>query len=358
MKKNKILLLLIIILSVATIGLKIYIEYCQKLNKPVTLSNDEIKIISVIAENNKFNPDVISVKKDENIKIKFLNKDLIPHNIVIPYLNDYLIYEVDLSKAKNNDEREKIVRSAIELIKRRVAMFSKGTPIIKMIGNNQIKISFIDVSKEKEITNKIRKIPVLEFKEEMNDEEKKKASDQFYNYQKNDISIPEGEFVTLETYKTTKLNSQYIKSASLYTESRLQDKNPVEWSIKLVFDKQGKIFLNEIFSRNFGKRIAICLDGVPISMPIVTGGIENSEILITGDFTLQEADKIVGLINAGILPFSLKLIEKNGPIRTRTIKNGETDTIEFIPKINGEFEFFCSLSRHNKEEMKGVLKVE
>ena len=52
--------------------------------------------------------------------------------------------------------------------------------------------------------------------------------------------------------------------------------------------------------------IAICLDGVIVSAPTVMEAIDSDTCVISGDFTKEDCDELAGIINSGLLPFSLK----------------------------------------------------
>ncbi|PIR94770.1 hypothetical protein COT95_02350 [Candidatus Falkowbacteria bacterium CG10_big_fil_rev_8_21_14_0_10_37_6] len=43
--------------------------------------------------------------------------------------------------------------------------------------------------------------------------------------------------------------------------------------------------------------------------------------------------------------------------RTKIIKTGETDEVEFIADKTGSFEYYCSVGTHRQQGMVGVLKV-
>ncbi len=44
--------------------------------------------------------------------------------------------------------------------------------------------------------------------------------------------------------------------------------------------------------------------------------------------------------------------------KTKTIKDGETDTVEFVADKAGTFEFYCSVGKHREMGMKGNLIVQ
>lgn len=67
---------------------------------------------------------------------------------------------------------------------------------------------------------------------------------------------------------------------------------------------------SEITTRLVGRQLAIFLDDVAISAPVVQVPITNGQGQITGDFTLEGVRQLSALLNAGALPVPVKLIEQ------------------------------------------------
>ncbi|MDO8451247.1 MAG: cupredoxin domain-containing protein [bacterium] len=61
------------------------------------------------------------------------------------------------------------------------------------------------------------------------------------------------------------------------------------------------------------------------------------------------------LKNVGKMPHDFVIDELN--VRTKVLKSGETDTIEFTPATAGTFEFYCSIGSHRQMGMKGTIIV-
>lgn len=73
--------------------------------------------------------------------------------------------------------------------------------------------------------------------------------------------------------------------------------------------------------------------------------------------TLKKGEKVkLTLTNSGQMPHDFVVDELN--VKTKTIKNGESDTIEFTPDKAGSFEFYCSVGSHRAKGMKGTVIVE
>jgi len=88
------------------------------------------------------------------------------------------------------------------------------------------------------------------------------------------------------------------------------DQNTNKPEVNLQFDDEGAKLFEEITSKNVGKRIAIYLDGQPISAPNVQEAITGGKARITGTFSLEEAKLLVQRLNAGALPVPIKLINQ------------------------------------------------
>jgi plastocyanin len=64
----------------------------------------------------------------------------------------------------------------------------------------------------------------------------------------------------------------------------------------------------------------------------------------------------VTLTSVGGMPHDFVIDELN--VRTKQIKDGETDVVEFTPDKPGTYEFYCSVGKHRAMGMKGNLIVE
>ncbi len=83
------------------------------------------------------------------------------------------------------------------------------------------------------------------------------------------------------------------------------------WLISLDFNAKGASKFAALTREFIGKPIAIYFNGSSISEPVVQQEITGGKAQITGEFSLEEAKKIVDLLNAGALPVPAKIIEEN-----------------------------------------------
>jgi protein-export membrane protein SecD len=105
-------------------------------------------------------------------------------------------------------------------------------------------------------------------------------------------------------WKATGLSGKNLKNA--YVDYRSQGVGSPQ--IALQFDDEGTKLFAEITKRNIGKPVAIFLDDEIISQPTVQNEIVAGQAVITGDFTMQQANDLVKRLNEGALPVPITLV--------------------------------------------------
>ncbi|MEA1925686.1 MAG: protein translocase subunit SecD [Patescibacteria group bacterium] len=80
--------------------------------------------------------------------------------------------------------------------------------------------------------------------------------------------------------------------------------------VLLQFNAEGKDLFKDITERNIGEQVAIFLDNQMISAPVVNDVIRNGEAVVSGHFTLDEAQKLSRDLNAGALPVPITLVSQ------------------------------------------------
>jgi protein-export membrane protein SecD len=107
-------------------------------------------------------------------------------------------------------------------------------------------------------------------------------------------------------FVSTGLSGKNLKSAAV----TFQNQGLSEPQVSLKFDDEGTKLFAEITKKNLQKRVAIYLDGEIISAPTVQSEITNGEAVITGNFTIEEAKKLVQRLNEGALPVPITLVSQ------------------------------------------------
>jgi protein-export membrane protein SecD len=81
-------------------------------------------------------------------------------------------------------------------------------------------------------------------------------------------------------------------------------------SVDFTMKPRGARIFADITSRSIGKRFAIALDGKVLTAPVIQSAILGGSGQITGSFTIEEAQELSVLLNAGALPAPLTIEEQ------------------------------------------------
>ena len=95
--------------------------------------------------------------------------------------------------------------------------------------------------------------------------------------------------------------------------------------VSLEFNSEGAKLFEEATARLVGKQLAIILDNVVISAPVVQDRIAGGKAQITGRFTNEEAQRLAIMLKAGALPVAVEIAENRsvGPsLGADSIKQG------------------------------------
>lgn len=108
-------------------------------------------------------------------------------------------------------------------------------------------------------------------------------------------------------YKETALTGRYLKNASIGFGNQYAMGDP---RIVLHFDEEGARIFKEITEKNIGKSLAIFIDNELITAPTIQSVIPDGNAEITGQYTLEEAQKLKSRLNEGALPVPLQLVSQ------------------------------------------------
>ncbi|TET83984.1 MAG: protein translocase subunit SecD [Candidatus Nealsonbacteria bacterium] len=212
----------------------------------------------------------------------------------------HLVYEADLSSVEKA-EYSSAMQGLRDVIERRVNLFGVQEPIVQTQearGHYRLIVELAGIIDPAEAIKMIGQTPFLEFKEP-----KENYQEILSNNQK---VIESGEGEIEDPYQATALTGKYLKKAELGFDQTATYKSLV----LLQFDDEGSKIFEDLTSRNVGKPLAIYIDGLPISAPIVQETISGGKAQITGNFTIEEAKALVRNLNAGALPVPIKLISQ------------------------------------------------
>ncbi|MDD5194843.1 MAG: DUF2569 family protein [Candidatus Omnitrophica bacterium] len=107
--------------------------------------------------------------------------------------------------------------------------------------------------------------------------------------------IPEGyELVDYEDNEKILLKKEALMKLDDYLKDvRIDSGNFGELNIAIAFDKKGTEAFLKLTEENIGKRIAIIYNGKVLTAPVVREAVSSGTIWIAGNFSLEEAQRIV-----------------------------------------------------------------
>lgn len=100
--------------------------------------------------------------------------------------------------------------------------------------------------------------------------------------------------------------------------------------VSLEFNDEGAKKFGDLTSRHVKRQMAIVLDGVVYSAPVIQEAMKNGRCQITGNFEWREVTELAGILNAGSLSVPIKVVEKRSVSPTlgqEAISRGTTSAI-------------------------------
>jgi SecD/SecF fusion protein len=213
-----------------------------------------------------------------------------------------LTLRVDMDQLPEKDREDAAVR-ALEIIRNRIDQFGVAEPEIRMQGFGRISVQLPGIKDRQRALDLIGRTALLEFKLASDDPEKLKESiagqipQGFQLYKSED-----GESILLED--KVSLTGKYINNAKVdfgqYNEP----------TVSLELNPEGAKIFSDLTGANVQRRLAIVLDGVVQSAPVIQEQIPSGTAQITGRFTFEQANDLAIALRAGALPAPLIIEEE------------------------------------------------
>lgn len=224
----------------------------------------------------------------------------------------HLLYEADLSQISGED-RAAAMDGLRDVIERRVNLFGVREPIVQAqekSGHWRLIVELAGITDPNKAIEMIGQTPFLEFREQRTDEETEiilaKQEELKDKSQEELQEVADWQLAFQDPYfKPTPLTGKYLKRAELGFDQTIYKS-----LISLQFNDEGAKIFEDLTESNVGKPLAIYIDGVPISSPVVQEKISGGRAQITGDFTVSGAKDLVRNLNAGALPMPITLVSQ------------------------------------------------
>ena len=227
----------------------------------------------------------------------------------------HLVYVADVSKIAESEvpDAMEVLRDVIE---RRTNVFGVSEPLVQVERSSivagtkaeRLVVELPGITDVETAVKEIGKTPLLEFK--LVNAKAQAAAQAIANASTSGAGISNvsvnGEEVG-ELYIDTQLTGRYVKRAQLVFGNGQAGQLANEPIVQIEFDSEGAKLFEELTTQHVGEQIAIFLDGVSISEPVVREPIIGGTATISGNFTPEEAKALVKNLNFGALPVPIVL---------------------------------------------------
>ena len=215
-----------------------------------------------------------------------------------------------LSQKAQQHIKKMAVDQAVETITNRIDQFGVAEPDIRPQGRDRILVQLPGIKNPKRAIDIIGKTALLEFKlvdEDNSLEEALRGN------------IPPGDEILYQTKGVAGsqrkipflLKKRAVITGEYLTDARVQiDSQYNEPYVSISFDSRGARLFEQITGANIKKRLAIVLDDIVNSAPVIQDRISGGRAQITGRFSMEEARDLAIVLRAGALPAPVKIIEE------------------------------------------------
>ena len=205
--------------------------------------------------------------------------------------------------------RDRAVQQSLTTIRNRVDQVGVAEPHIVPEGTDRIVVQLPGIKEPERAISLIGRTALLEFK----------AVDEQGNLAEAlQGKVPEGDQILYERRSDERgsvsrtpilLRKDPIVTGDALTAARAEiDRESRGWLVSFEFDREGARVFGDFTEKNIGKRLAIVLDDVVYSAPVVRSAITGGRGQITGTFTERDASDLAIVLRAGALPAPVNII--------------------------------------------------
>jgi preprotein translocase subunit SecD len=261
-------------------------------------------------------------ERDEHIKLK--------DKIVSQVLNlgldlkggSHLLLELDASKLDSSVNVADAIDRAIEIIRNRVDQFGVAEPLIAKQGDRWIVVQLPGIKDPARAKELIGKTALLEFRivdngPDLNNiiqklQDKGARLDEIDKYPEIAKMVPAGYAIfpgKEEKYYLLKSTAELTGATLVNAKVELGGQMGYP-HVSLEFNKDGGRVFAQVTGANIDRNLAIVLDGVVQSAPVIRSRIPDGKAIIEGNFSMEDAKFLATVLRAGALPAPVKVIEE------------------------------------------------
>ncbi|MDR1244781.1 MAG: protein translocase subunit SecD [Endomicrobium sp.] len=238
----------------------------------------------------------------------------------------HLLLEIDSSQLDANIKIKDAVDRAIEIIRNRIDQFGVAEPLITRQGDKWIVIQLPGIKDPQSAKDLIGKTALLEFRIVNNSQEANKVLDLIRDkgitpdqYRENPSAYPNIQAAMPQdasVFEGKEDSRYYILDKAVLTGASLTNAK-VEFEgqfgqpvVGIELNREGARIFEDVTGRNIQRNLAIVLDGIVQSAPVINQRIPEGKAVIQGSFSAENAKLLATVLRAGALPAPVKVIEE------------------------------------------------
>lgn len=273
------------------------------------MRKDKVAIVrSKINDRNEMELSLLSDRWIEKVKEKIAKeyKDL---NFVRSGEADGRIQVVfALKDGQAEKVQEESVNQAVETLRNRVDQFGVSEPLIQRSGGRRILLQMPGVTDIESVKKVVGSVAKLEFRFTPRPGGQGDSVD---------LKNREGDTVSVE--------DEVLMAGDAVADARMGFDELNQPEVFLTLTTEGGNTFRKITAENVGRNMAIILDSVVYSAPVIREAIAGGRASISGGFTVSEARQLAVVLRAGALPAPLTVLEERtvGPtLGAESIRKG------------------------------------
>ncbi|MBF0461343.1 MAG: protein translocase subunit SecD [Magnetococcales bacterium] len=200
------------------------------------------------------------------------------------------------------------MEQSIQTIRSRVDQFGVTEPTIQKQGEDRILIQLPGLSDPTRAKALIGRTARLEFK--MVDEKGDLSGALAGRVPPGDVLLYGNRDSEQKTRQPYLLKKRTVISGDLLTDARVNFSQYNEAYVSITFNRQGERKFAQLTGEHVGERMAIVLDNMVYSAPVIREKIEGGRAQISGSFTTEESHDLAIILRAGALPAPVKIVEE------------------------------------------------
>ena len=205
-------------------------------------------------------------------------------------VNEQSQLHIIYSEAEKERRMKALIEQSVEIVRRRVDASGVSEPFIQRQGEKRIVLELPGVENPDQVKRLLGKTAKMSFH--------LVADHQGFDT----LTLPQKGGGQLTILRQEEVSGEHLENA----QPTYQNGQPV---VSFTFDNEGGRQFGETTRDNIGSRLAIVLDNKIISAPVIQGQILSNGV-ISGQFSVQEANDLSILLRAGALPAPLKILEE------------------------------------------------